>query len=82
MTYDCTVYVGPNSTCFQLFFIFCSFLTRYSQQTQNICMTCVQRRPTVFDVGPTLYECYTNVLCLLGCCPALNLIHWFLLHSL
>ena len=21
----------------------------------------------VFDVGPTLYKCYTNVLCLLGC---------------
>ena len=28
--------------------------------------TFVQRRPNVFDVGPTLYKCYTNVLCLLG----------------
>ena len=37
-----------------------------TQQTQNICITFVQRRPNVFDVGPTLYECYTNVLCLLG----------------
>ena len=37
-----------------------------SQQTQNICITFVQRRPNVFDVGPTLYKCYTNVLCLLG----------------
>ena len=37
-----------------------------SQQTQNICLTFVQRRPNVFDVGPTLYKCYTNVLCLLG----------------
>ena len=36
------------------------------QQTQNICTTFVQRRPNVFDVGPTLYKCYTNVLCLLG----------------
>ena len=36
------------------------------QQTQNICITFVQRRPNVFDVGPTLYKCYTNVLCLLG----------------
>ena len=36
------------------------------QQTQNICITFVQRRPNVFDVGPTLYNCYTNVLCLLG----------------
>ena len=25
-----------------------------------------QRRPNVFEVGPTLYKCYTNVLCLLG----------------
>ena len=24
------------------------------------------RRPNVFDVGPTLYKCYTNVFCLLG----------------
>ena len=38
----------------------------YPQQTQNICKTFVQRRPNVFDVGPTLYKCYTNVLCLLG----------------
>ena len=37
-----------------------------SQQTQNICITFIQRRPNVFDVGPTLYKCYTNVLCLLG----------------
>ena len=33
-----------------------------SQQTQNICITFVQRRPNVFDAGPTLYKCYTNVL--------------------
>ena len=38
----------------------------YSQQTQNICKTFVQRWPNVFDVGRTLYKCYTNVLCLLG----------------
>ena len=37
-----------------------------SQQTQNICITFVQRRPNVFDVGPTLYKCYTNILCQLG----------------
>ena len=37
-----------------------------TRQTQNICITLVQRRPNVFDVGPTLYKCYTNVLCLLG----------------
>ena len=37
-----------------------------SQQTQNIYITFVQRRPSVFDVAPILYKCYTNVLCLLG----------------
>ena len=26
----------------------------------------MQRRPNVFDVGPALYKCYTNVLCSLG----------------
>ena len=36
------------------------------QQTQNICITFVQPRPNVFDVGPTLYKNYKNVLCLLG----------------
>ena len=39
-----------------------------TQQTQNICITFVQRRPNIFDVGPTLCNCYTNVLCLLGSC--------------
>ena len=37
-----------------------------SQWTQNICITFIQRQTNVFDVGPTLYKCYTNVLCLLG----------------
>ena len=34
------------------------------QQTQNICITIIQRRPNVFAVGQTLYKCYTNALCL------------------
>ena len=38
---------------------------RASQEAQHICITFIQRRPNVFDVGPTLYKCYTNVLCLL-----------------
>ena len=38
-----------------------------SQHTQNICTTFVKCRPNFIDVGPTLYKCYTNVLCLLGC---------------
>ena len=28
------------------------------QQAQNLCIA--------FDVGPTLYKCYTKILCLLG----------------
>ena len=36
-----------------------------SQQTQNIFITCVQRRHNFYDVDPTLYKCYKNVLCLL-----------------
>ena len=35
----------------------CSF-----QETQSICITFIQRRSNVFDVGPTLYKCYTNIL--------------------
>ena len=35
-----------------------------TQQTQNICKTFIQCRPNVFNVGPALYKCYTNVLCL------------------
>ena len=27
---------------------------------KNICITFIQRLPNVFDVGPTLYKCYTN----------------------
>ena len=38
----------------------------FVQRFYNVCITFVQRRPNVFDVGPTLYKCYTNVLCLLG----------------
>ena len=44
-----------------------------TQRAQNICITFIQRRPNVFDVGPTLYKCYTNVLCLLERPVALNL---------
>ena len=34
-------------------------------QTQNICITFVQRWSNVFDVGLTLYKCYTMFSCLL-----------------
>ena len=38
-----------------------------TQKTKKpICITFIQRRPNVFDVGQTLYKCYTKVLCFLG----------------
>ena len=36
-----------------------------SRKSQNICITFIQRPNNIFDVGLTLYKCYTNVLCLL-----------------
>ena len=38
----------------------------HGEETQNICITSVQRRPHVFDVGPTLYKCHAIFLCLLS----------------
>ena len=35
------------------------------QQTQNISITFIQCWTNVEDVGPTLYKCYLNALCLL-----------------
>ena len=35
-----------------------------TKQAQNICITFEQCWTNVEDVGPTLYKCYTNVLCL------------------
>ena len=37
-----------------------------THQTQNICITFVQCRPNVFDVGPTLYKCYTKCFVFIG----------------
>ena len=37
-----------------------------TQQTQNSCITFIQCWTSVVDARPTLYKCYTNVLCLLG----------------
>ena len=52
-----------------------------SQQTQNMCITFVQLWPNVLDVGPTLYKCYTNVLCLLWShCFILVLVYISLFH--
>ena len=42
------------------------YLTVLMLTPQNIGMTFVQHCTNVEDVGPTLYKCYTNVLCLLS----------------
>ena len=47
----------------------------------DFCITFVQRRPNVFDVGPTLYKCYTNVLCLLDCYVVLQDILQYARHD-
>ena len=36
-----------------------------TKQTQNVCITFIQCWTNVENVGPTLYKCYANVLCLL-----------------
>ena len=46
--------------------VICVQLMLHTQQAQNICITFVQGWTNVFDVGPTLYKCYTDVSCLLG----------------
>ena len=38
--------------------------TEGDSPSKYMCTTFVQRRPNVFDVGPTLYNCYTNFVCL------------------
>ena len=38
----------------------CSLANVDPELIQNSCITFIQRRPNVFDVGPTLYKCYTK----------------------
>ena len=53
--------------------------TNTSQQTQNICITFVQCWTTVENTGLTLYKCFTNAFCLLGCDEFAKCIHCVLL---
>ena len=48
---------------------------RSTQLTQNISITFAQCWTNVEDVGPTLYKCYTNVVCLLGIAADLVLLN-------
>ena len=60
-----TVYCGRTSVIYLVY----AWAALCIQKTQNIFITFVQRWQNVFDVGPTVYKCYTNVLCLLGKTP-------------
>ena len=46
--------------------------THHPNKHKQIVLTFVQRRPNIFDAGLTLYECSTNILCLLGCLLFIN----------
>ena len=61
-------WINIGSTSRVCWNLFCSTKIQWllTQQTQNICTTFVQCWTNVEDVGPTLYKCYTDVLCLLG----------------
>ena len=52
-----------------------------TQQTQNIFITFVHCGTNVEDVWPTLYKCYTNVLCLLGKHSPPSFLHFILMHT-
>ena len=42
------------------------FVNHFSKHETSFCITFIQCWSSVEDVGPTLCECYTDVLCLLG----------------
>ena len=48
-----------------IFFLRVTIPADPTRETKKTCITFIQCRPNVYDVGPTLYKCYTNVLCLL-----------------
>ena len=57
-----------------------SAFCKLTQQTQQMCITFIQRQPNVFDVCSTLYKCYTNYLCWLGSYPFQAWIYHCYLH--
>ena len=64
-TWHCVLIPSHNSSVTQLIFSW-TFQAHRIPENTNICIAFIQRRPNVSDVGPTLYNCYTNVVCLLG----------------
>ena len=69
-----------SGTCILLMASSMACSQNHFQQTQHICITFIQCWTNVEDVGPTLYKCYTKVLCLLGShsgrCVSLLLYSW------
>ena len=51
----------------------------HRQRTQNMCITCIQRRPNVFDVGPTL-NTYFTMFCVALLCHSwpLNILTFYI----
>ena len=74
MRYICTIHIlHPCTICVLHMWIIevypkgnMKIFSHLTSNTQNIFITFVQRRLNVFDVGPTLYKCFTNGLCLQG----------------
>ena len=44
----------------------CTVWQWYTGKHKTFCITFIQRRTNVVDVGPTLYKCYTNVFVFAG----------------
>ena len=53
-----------------------------SQKTQNICITILQFWSNVENVGPTMYKCYTNILCSLGYIELCNIKGHFIYQTI
>ena len=58
------------------------YISLPSQQKQTIYITFMQRRLNIFDVGPKVYKCYTNVLSLLGWSSGRFTVSTILLHAI
>ena len=41
-------------------------IDQFPSNTKQFCITFIHCRTNVEDVGPTLFKCYTNVVCLIG----------------
>ena len=58
------IYTDSNQKCF--------LSSRIPVNTKHLHITFIQCCTNVEDGGPTLYKCYANALCLLGCLSYLS----------